>query len=130
MRSHLAKSIVGVAMCVALFACVPKANAQVRGLYMPGVNTTRSAPPEAGLTYAVIVVIPIAITPLSTITFGKIAGREPSAVSYFAPVVLSWRSDRQTMYLARTCRRVPGEQTPAECPRSGTNVIWSATIRF
>jgi hypothetical protein len=141
MRSHLAKSTVAVAMFVALFARVPAADAQVRGLYIPGLNTIKPAPPEAGLSYAVIVVIPVAFTPLTTITFDRIAAAALAADSRDARMVLGSRSDRQeaspfrlhatggpTIYVTGTCRTA--QPVPADCTRSGTNVIVSAIIRF
>ena len=141
MRSHLAKSTVAVAMFVALFARVPVADAQVRSLYMPGMNTLKAPPPEAGLTYAVIVVIPGAFAPLTTITFGRIAAAAAASDSRDAPVVLASRSDRQeatplrlratgspTIYVTGNCRSAqPGA---GDCVSSSTNVIVSAIIRF
>jgi hypothetical protein len=148
MRSHPATStnivVIFVAMFVALFARVPAADAQVRSLYLPGMSTIKAAPPEAGLTYAVIVVIPVAftpITPITTIMFGRIAGAAPVANSYYAPAVLGVKSDRQeagpfklsgtggpTMYVTGTCR--PAQPVPGDCTSSGANVIVSAIIRF
>jgi hypothetical protein len=141
MRSHLAKSTVAVAMFVALFARVPMADAQVRSVSMPRMNTIKAAPPEAGLTYAVIVIIPVAFTPLPTITFGRSAGPVSVADSYSAPVVLGWRSDRQepsrfrlsgtrgrTIYLTGTCR--PAQPVPGACTNSSANVIVSTIVRF
>jgi hypothetical protein len=143
MRSHL-KSTIAVAMFVALVACAPAADAQVRSLYMPGLNTLKAAPPEAGPTYAVIVVIPVAFTPLTTIAFGRIAAVAPVADSRYAPVapvVLGSRPDRQeagplrlrgtggsTIYVTGTCRAA--EPVSGDCTSSGTNVIVSAIIRF
>ena len=141
MRSHLAKSTVVVAMFIALFTHVPAADAQVRSLYIPGMNTLKAAPPEAGLTYAVIVVIPVAFTPITTITFGRIAAAAAVADSRDAPVVLASRSDRQeanpvrlratggsTIYVTGNCR--PAQPAAGDCASSGTNVIVSAIIRF
>ena len=141
MRSHLAQSTVAISMFAALFARVPAAYAQVRGMYAPGTNATRSAPPEAGIVYGVIVIIPVAVMPLTKITFGKMAGAAPLADSSDAPAALGWRSDRQdagrlrpsgtggpTVYLTRYCR--PAQPVPGECTNSGTNVIWSATGRY
>jgi hypothetical protein len=141
MRSHLAKSTVAVAMFVALFARVPSADAQARGLYIAGLNTIKSAPAEAGLSYAVIVVIPVAFTPLTTITFDRIAAAALAADSRDARMVLGSRSNRQeaipftlhatggpTIYVTGTCRTA--QPVPGDCTRSGTHVIVSAIIRF
>ena len=141
MRSHLAKSTVAVAMFAALFARVPTADAQVRSLYIPGMNTIKSATPEAGLSYAVIVVIPVAFTPLTTIMLGRIAAAAPATDSHYAPMVLGSRSERQeagpfrlhatggpTIYVTGTCRTA--QPVPGDCTSSGTKVIVSAIIRF
>ena len=141
MRTHLATSTIAIALFVALFARVPTADAQVRGLYMPGMNTLKAAPPEAGLTYAVIVVIPVAFTPLTTITFGRIAVAAPAADSRDARMVLGAKSDRQeaspfrlhttggpAIYVTGTCRTA--QPVRGDCTSSGTNVIVSAIVRF
>jgi hypothetical protein len=141
MRSHLTKSTVAVALFVALFARVPAADAQVHSLYVPGMNRIKAPPPEAGPTYAVIVVIPVAFTPFTTIPFGRIAAGTPVANSSYAREVLGLKSDRQeagpfklngtggpAIYVTGTCR--PAQPVPGDCTSSGTNVIVSAIIRF